>query len=71
VARVAATPEEVLRREAPVDVKDSEQLIFPDVFVSVAAAPPCLTARLVGGRIGASATAGINGCERAAECGAL
>jgi hypothetical protein len=54
-----------------VDVKDSEQLIFPDVFVSVAAAPPCLTARLVGGRIGASATAGINGCERAAECGAL
>ena len=32
-------------------LKDSEQLIFPDIFVSAAAGPPRLTARLVGGRL--------------------
>ncbi len=32
-------------------LKDSDQLVFPDAFVSVRAAPPTLTARLTGGRI--------------------
>jgi SHS2 domain-containing protein len=32
-------------------LKDSEQLVFPEVAVSVRATPPALTARLKGGRI--------------------
>jgi SHS2 domain-containing protein len=32
-------------------VKDSEQLVFPDVAVTVQAAPPALEARIRGGRI--------------------
>jgi len=38
-------------------LKDSEQLVFPEVVVSVRAAPPALTARLTGGRIDPPRTA--------------
>lgn len=38
-------------------LKDSEQLVFPEVAVAVRAAPPALTARLTGGRIDPPRTA--------------